>query len=363
MPDPLAHLVGFARELRGAGIATGTDQLVAMCRAAEVSRPSDVYWIGRVSLLTGVEQIAVYEDVFRRYWGQVEPPADDRRSAPVDRDVEGSPASDATGSARGRDGAAPSRLELLRERSFESLDDSELDEIADHVRALLRHVPTRPSRRARPARTGALDLRRTVARTLRHGGESHDRAFRRRGERPRRLVLLLDVSGSMTRHARALLILGHAAATAGRWCEVFCFSTRLTRVTPELRRSTPDEALARAAGRVADWDGGTLIGSSLKTFVDEHGQAGMARGAVIVIASDGFEAGDPDLLRAHMARLERLAHRVIWLNPLKAQPGYEPLARGMAAALPHVETFAAGHNLASLEDVFARGGGEAACRL
>jgi uncharacterized protein with von Willebrand factor type A (vWA) domain len=354
MPDPLAHLVGFARELRGAGIAAGTDQLVAMCRAAQISRPSEIYWVGRVSLLTGMEQIAVYDDVFCRYWGRLEPAAgEDRPAAPVDREVDGSPAGDAEGAARGLEGTQPSRIELLRQRSFDSLEDSELDEVAAHLRALLRHVPMRPSRRSRSARSGTLDLRRTVTRTLRQGGEAHDLAFRRPGVRRRRLVLLLDTSGSMTRHTRALLILGHAAATAGRWCEVFCFATRLTRVTPELRRSTPEQALARAAERVADWDGGTLIGRSLQAFLDEHGQAGMARGAVVVIASDGFEAGDPGLLRTQMARLGRLAHRVIWLNPLKAQPGYEPLARGMAAALPHVETFAAGDSLASLEEVFA----------
>ena len=170
-----------------------------------------------------------------------------------------------------------------------------------------------------------------------------------RRAKPRRVVLLLDVSGSMSEHALPLVAAAHAALRQNRRWEVFCFATRLTRLTRALAEGDPDEALRRAAAEVVDWHGGTRIGECLGRFLDEHGHAGMARGALVVVCSDGFDVGDPELLRAQMERLSRLAHRVVWLNPLKADPAYEPLARGMQAALPYVDDFASGHNLASLE--------------
>ena len=174
---------------------------------------------------------------------------------------------------------------------------------------------------------------------------------RRRRTRPRRLVLLLDVSGSMAEYSRALLVFAHAALRRDPRWEAFCFGTRLTRLTKALATSDPDEALRAAAERVVDWDGGTRIGESLKRFLDDFGHAGMARGAVVVVCSDGLEVGDPDLLAEQMARLHRLAYRVVWLNPLKENPAYEPLARGMQAALGSVDLFLSGHNLVSLEAV------------
>jgi uncharacterized protein with von Willebrand factor type A (vWA) domain len=165
------------------------------------------------------------------------------------------------------------------------------------------------------------------------------------------MVLLLDVSGSMAPYSRALLLFAHATLRADARFEAFCFGTRLTRVTRSLREGAPDAALARATGGVVDWGGGTRIGESLKTFLDRYGHGGLARGAITIVCSDGLDRGDPDLLAGQAARLARLAHRVVWLNPLKEDPRYEPLARGMAAALPHVDVFASGHNLASLEEI------------
>jgi uncharacterized protein len=153
----------------------------------------------------------------------------------------------------------------------------------------------------------------------------------------------------MADYSRALLGFAHAALRADRRWEAFCFGTRLTRVTAALSKTRPDEALAQAAETVVDWDGGTRIGASLKAFLDGYGHAGLARGAVVVVCSDGLDVGDPALLGEQMARLARLAHSVVWLNPLKEDPAYEPLARGMRAALPHVDVFASGHDLASLE--------------
>jgi uncharacterized protein with von Willebrand factor type A (vWA) domain len=192
-------------------------------------------------------------------------------------------------------------------------------------------------------------VRRTLRRSLRTGGEPLERAWRDRRLRRRRVIFILDVSGSMAAYSRGLLVFAHAALRADANWETFCFGTRLTRITRSLAKSDPDTALTRAAEEVDDWDGGTRIGDSLKAFLDRFGHSGLARGALIVICSDGLDVGDPAMLDEQMQRVSRLAHRVIWLNPLQEQTGYQPIARGMAAALPHVDAFRSGHNLASLE--------------
>jgi uncharacterized protein len=355
MPEPFEQLTGFARELRDAGVPSGPAELQDFVTATRLLGPADVYWAGRMTLLTDADQIPVYDSAFARYWTETvgdtmpSPPP-----PPVDRDEpEAQGVRSARGNERGDQALQPSALELLRDKSFAEVDDAELAIIAERLRAVIHELPARRTLRSRPGGHGELDLRRTAARALRHGGDAHDLVRRRPRMRPRPLVLLLDVSGSMARYARALMILGHAAARSGRRCETFCFATRLTRTTHALRDSDATDAIARAAEEVFDWDGGTRIGESLKAFLDLHGHAGMARGAVVVICSDGLEVGDPELLGAEMARLKRLASRVIWLNPLKAQPNYEPLAQGMKAALPYTDTFSSGHSLAALEELIA----------
>ena len=195
------------------------------------------------------------------------------------------------------------------------------------------------------------DQRRTLRASLRTQGEPFRRAWRDRRRRVRPLVLILDVSGSMSAYSRALMQFGFAAMRAGRRVEVFCFGTRLTRVTRALARSEPDDALREVAAAVVDWNGGTRIGASLKELLDRWSQHVSMRGAVVVLCSDGLERGEPALLAAQVARLSRLSYRLIWVNPLKGSPRYEPLARGMAAALPYVDVFLAGHNLESLESL------------
>jgi hypothetical protein len=217
------------------------------------------------------------------------------------------------------------------------------------VGALRRSRRRRPSTRDR----GRPDLRRTVRRSLRAGGEPIDRAFHAASVRPRRIVLLCDVSGSMEPYARALLRFVQVAVAGRSRVEAFAVGTRLTRITRELSSRDPDAALAAAARRVVDWSGGTRLGEGLRAFNDQWGVKGLARGAVVVILSDGWDRGDPELLGAQMERLHRVAHRVVWVNPLKATAEYAPLARGMAAALPHVDEFVAGHSLAALEDLVA----------
>ena len=206
-----------------------------------------------------------------------------------------------------------------------------------------------PDRRA----GAALDLRRTVREALRTGGEPVRRRTRRPGTRERRVVLLVDVSGSMEPYARGLLRFANAAVLARRSVEVFTLGTRLTRLSRELATRDPDAALRRATAAVVDFSGGTRLGDTVREFNDRWGVRGLARGADVVILSDGWDRGEPEELAEQMARLHRVAHRVIWVNPLKASPGYAPLARGMAAALPHVDRFVEGHSVASLQELAA----------
>jgi uncharacterized protein len=351
--DPLERLTGFGRALRADGLAVGTGAIGEFCHAASLLAPHDLYWAGRATLVARREDIPVYDAAFRRYFGPDEAPA---RAATtrlaVRRRMLGAPtrAADARARESGEpESALASGVETLRRKRFSRCSPEELAELAALMERIRLAVPARRSRRRRPARVGAPDLRRTLRRSFRTGGEPLERAWRERPRRPRRLVLFLDVSGSMADYSRALLVFAHAALRNDRRWEAFCFGTRLTRLTSALAAARPDEALARAADTVVDWDGGTRIGDSLKTFLDRFGHGGLARGAVVVVCSDGLDVGEPDLLEEQMARLARLAHAVVWLNPLKEDPAYEPLARGMRAALPHVDVFASGHDLASLE--------------
>lgn len=336
MADPLEGLTAFGRALRDAGLPIGTGRIASFCRAAALLEPDGLYWAGRTTLVARRDDIAVYDRVFRGFFGSDEAvPRPKGRVLPHFEQVT----------------ALASRDELLRTKSFGECSAEELEQLARLMSRVRLAVPERRTRRRRPARSGAPDLRRTLRRSFRTGGEPLERAWRERRRRPRRLVLLLDVSGSMEPYSRAFLLFAHAALRADRRWEAFCFGTRLTRLTSALASSRPGEALRRASADVSDWGGGTRIGESIERFLDGWGHRGVARGALVVVCSDGLDVGDPELLREQMARLSRLAHRIVWLNPLRESPEYEPLARGMAAALPYVDVFASGHNLASLEEL------------
>lgn len=246
---------------------------------------------------------------------------------------------------------AASVIEVLRHKRFEDCTPTERAAIEAMIARIRLSAPLRRSRREVRSRRGGLDMRRTLRGSLRYQGELVHRAHLKRKLVARRLVLLLDVSGSMAVYSRALLLFGHAVSKSGRHVEVFCFGTRLTRVTSALRHHRPDEALDEAARQVADWEGGTRIGESIAEFLTRWGRHVLSRGAIVVVCSDGLERGDPERLASQMARLGRLAHRVVWVNPLKGFAGYQPLARGMRAALPHLDAFLPGHDLASLEDL------------
>ncbi len=363
VPDPGTAAHGFLADLRQAGLAVpvGSALLYVEALGRLAPGPDALYWAGRATLVHAPEEIPTYDAVFARYWlGRV--PGSESRAAeeqPVTLAVDDPEAPEPPAEGTEDDSEGPeltlrfSRTEVLRTRDFASLDAGEQAEVhrlmadlrlAGALQRSRRRVPTRRAR-------GRPDLRRTVRASLRTGGEPVRRLSSQAGARPRRVVLLADISGSMEPYSRALVRFAHVAVAARARVEAFTLGTRLTRLTRELTTRDPDVALARAAGAVPDWSGGTRLGESLRRFNDEWGVRGVARGAVVVILSDGWDRGDPEELAEQMARLRRVAHRIVWVNPLKASPGYEPLARGMAAALPFVDEFVEGHSLDSLDEL------------
>ena len=347
---PEQRLVEFGRALRKAGVQVGTGQVHDFCLAASVLPPQDLYWAGRGTLVAKRDDIPVYDEVFRAFFGAETPSVTDQQQQPVQVRSAGTDESEEAGEGDEEaeaEALLASEIEILKEKSFARCTDEELAQLAELMTRVRLAVPMRRSRRRQRAKSGSPDLRRTIRRSFRTGGEPVERYFHERRKRRRRLVLFLDVSGSMASYSRALLVFAHAALKSDPRWQAYCFGTRLTRLTRVLATSNPDEALEHAAAEVFDWDGGTRIGESLKRFLMTEPE--IARGAVVIICSDGLEVGDPALLASQMARLSRLAYRIIWLNPLKEDPAYEPLARGMAACLPYIDVFLSGHNLASLE--------------
>jgi uncharacterized protein with von Willebrand factor type A (vWA) domain len=363
VPDPEVDRVAvtFVRALRGAGLAVESGATVTLARALAavgVDERDGVYWAGRATLVRRPEDIDDYDRCFDALFGSGAPRALASTEARAQEIVI---AYDLPGSEPADEDAEPLRAdvpvlqvryspaEVLRHRDFATYSPAEHAEARRLMADLRRSRRTRRGRRDR----GRPELRRTVRQSLRTGGEPIRRAFTEPSERSRRIVFLCDVSGSMEPYARALVRFLHTVVIARGRVEAFALGTRMTRITRELSNRDPDAALAAAARRVVDWSGGTRLGEGLRAFNDEWGIRGMARGATIVIISDGWERGDAGDLAEQMARLARVAHRIIWVNPLKASPGYAPLAAGMAAALPFVDDFVEGHSLASLEELGA----------
>ncbi|MEW2357977.1 VWA domain-containing protein [Spirillospora sp. NPDC029432] len=357
--DATETIVGFARTLRAAGGTADPERVQAMVAALDhldVLDRADVYWAGRLTLCADPDDLPRYDRCFAAYFSGASPRPAPRppvmavRQAPV---VVAEPVpEDGGGEEREVRAVTASGVEVLRHRDVARLGPEERRQVERLIAVLDATAERRRSRRFAPAPRGRLDPARTVRETLRRGGEISLLKHRAHRSRPRRVVLLVDVSGSMSPYADALLRFAHAAArSGGRNVEVFSAGTRLTRLTRELRHREPDAAMAAAAAAIPDWSGGTRLGEELKEFLDRFGQRGLARGAIVVIASDGWERGDAALLGEQMARLHRLAHRVVWANPHKARPGYEPLTAGMAAALPYIDDFTSGHSLGALEDL------------
>ncbi len=369
--EPVERLVGFGRYLRSQGLTVGTGRILSFCRAAgalDAFDREDLYWAARATLLSTPREFDAFDLAFDAYFGRgrmeedghgldpaafSSPPPDGREQSADDLPAGVSwrlppKGQETEGNVAVR--IVASEAEVLRHKAFDAMTPEELARTAVLIRRLAVAMPHRKSRRLRPARQGRrFDLRQTLRRSFRTQGEPFHRVWREPGIRVRPLVLILDVSGSMAPYAAALMQFGFAARAGGRRVEVFCFGTRLTRVTRTLATRDPDLALRDAGTLVPDWEGGTRIGASLKELMDRWGQRSSVRGSVAVLCSDGLDRGEPEDLRNQMARLARLAHRMVWVNPLKGSPRYEPLARGMAAALPFVDVFLPGHNVESLE--------------
>ena len=383
----------FSRRLHEAGLPVSVERTTSFTRALTLTRPiarRRLYWTALAVFVSDPAQVKAFDRVFREVFGSAlgpeaagmaaadeevptAPATDDER--PVDdragdgSEIGESVAADASGAgdeeAPAREqlvALAPSEEEVLREKRFDELSPRELAQLYRLMARLEVATPVRRTRRAQRYRHGErIDLRRTLRGSLRTGGEPIELRRRRRRVLPRRLVLLCDISGSMEPYARAYLQFLTCAAGSGPGAEAFVFATRLTRLTRALASRNPERAIRNAAAAAPDWSSGTRIGDALKAFNDRHGRRGVARGAVIVIISDGWERGDPSLVAREMARLRRLAYRIVWVNPRVGAEGFAPRAGGMAAALPFLDALLSGHSLEAMDAVIdaiaAPGGG------
>jgi len=361
-PDEI--LLGFGLALRAAGVPVTQDRAHGFLAAVATLGLDDqraTYLAGRATLCAGPDDLERYDQVFEAYFNG-------RDGLPRRRTVATTP-SVAAGLPTSEDGtgvgeevedvvkAMASATEVLRHRDVAGLTAGEKQRLGAMFATLRPRPPLRRTARHQAWHRGDLDASRTLRASLRRMGEPGDIAWRRRGTRPRRVVLLIDVSGSMSGYADALLRLAHrftqsvsAGSSRGR-VETFTVGTRLTHLTRAMRVRDPERALVAAGATVPDWSGGTRLGETLKFFLDRWGQRGLARGAVVVVFSDGWERGDPELLANQMARLHRIAHRVVWVNPHRGKTGYEPVQQGVVAALPYVDDFVAGHSLATFAEL------------
>ncbi|PLS85155.1 MAG: hypothetical protein CYG60_14175 [Actinobacteria bacterium] len=353
--------VTFGRLLRRAGLAAVPDRVVSFASALEeldVTNREDVYWAGRTTLCSRPEDFEMYERAFGVFWEgkqglKVPSPPQKKMSITLSPDSVQPPKKSAESNEAGHEAVKLrySPVDILRRKDFADCTPEEFAELYRLMADINLAGAMKRSRRLEPAHRGRHDARRTLRGAMRTGGEPIRHRYRKARDRPRRVVLLLDVSGSMATYSRALLRFMHASVASGEPVEAFVMGTRLTRVTRELTTRNPDRALREASKAIEDWSGGTRLGDTVKEFVDVWGQRGMARGAVVVVLSDGWDRGEVEVLADAMRRIHRLAHKVIWVNPLKAAPGYQPLARGMAAALPYVDVFLSGHNFESLQEL------------
>lgn len=364
----LAHVVLFGRYLRGLGLDVTAERVSTLLRALEhldLGRRREFKEACRAVLVGRREHLALFDRAFEWFWraDRLEPrPRIElgrmvRRSARAEAQVLAMPAGEGAEGPEGGETVmmavkSASARERLKRKDFADLTPEE----EEAVRELIRRRPFEPEERRSRRRVSAgagetLDLRRTLRKSLRHGGEPLHLAWRRRKVRPRPLVALCDVSGSMEPYSRILLQFLYAVGNAGARREVFAFGTRLTRLTRQLRQRDADRALKEAAAAVVDWGGGTRIGESLRRFNFDWARRVLGQGAVVLLISDGWDRGEPELLAREMARLGRSCQRLIWLNPLLGRPGYEPLTRGLQAALPFVDDFLPVHDLASLEQL------------
>ena len=372
----------FSQRLHCAGLPMTAERAASFAHSLTLVRPVSrrrLYWTARSVFVSDRAQLRAFDAVFADVFGSggAEAGAQDRPedavAAPAPPDDRPQPEQELSGelseaalsSLAGADRdaddedarevempLAPNDEELLREKRFDALTPHELAHLYQLMARLQVATPMRRTRRAEKYRHGTrIDLRRTLRGSMRTGGDPIRLRRRRRRVLPRRMVLLCDISGSMEPYARTYLQFLTCAAGSARNAEAFVFATRLTRLTRALRSRNPERAIQNAAAAAPDWSSGTRIGDALKAFNDRHGRRGLARGAVVVILSDGWERGDPALVGREMERLARLAHRIVWVNPRAAADGFAPRAGGMAAALPYCDALVSGHSLGALDEV------------
>ena len=353
--------VAFCQILRGLGLRVPVSRVTLFLEAlgqVGLEERDAVYWAGRSTLVSDPEAISDFDRAFAVFWEQRQSSSLEVEIPPVSVSVSTDGAEDSeelpddhTSSSGPTIQVRYSALETLREKDFAECSNQEIEELKRLIAGLRFTSTTRPSRRRLPSKhqTRNPDMRRMLRSAIAMGGEPVHRKYLTKDRRPRRLVLLVDVSGSMEPYARALIRFAHATVVGRTRVEAFAIGTRLTRITRELSSRDPDAALRAAAAAVTDWSGGTRLGETLKEFNELWGLRGMARGAIVVLLSDGWDRGTPEVLAEQMERLHRVSYRQVWVNPLKHTPGYAPLARGMAAALPHTDEFIEGHSFGSLE--------------
>jgi uncharacterized protein with von Willebrand factor type A (vWA) domain len=376
MVDLATVAATFGDRLHSAGIPVTPERSGRFAAAIDLTAPAtyaDVYWAARITLISGYDQLEQFDRVFGHVFGELADQAGTRgdpgsppagkprlRSAESSEHRRGTSGSGRSGEdhRHGDDEVNGETLamtssgdEHLHQADYAALTPSELMGLRKLMTEMRLAPPKRTRRRTqRSSRGQRLDLRATIRRSRRTAGDPVERIRRRQTVRPRRLVMIADVSGSMEPYARAYLQLLHCAA-GGAHAETFVFATRLTRLTRQLRIRNANVALQRAAASAPDWAGGTRLGDALKAFNDGWGRRGLARGAVVLIVSDGWDSGDPGVVAEQMARLSRLAHHVVWVNPRKQSQSYQPLVGAMSAALPYVDSFVSGHSLDAMHDV------------
>ncbi|MFZ9716674.1 MAG: vWA domain-containing protein [Ilumatobacteraceae bacterium] len=357
-------LVEFGDELRNAGVVVGTNDTMTYVEAVSLINPADlidVYWAGRGTLVNRKDQIPVYNRIFQKFFLDVEVAADSelksmmRATTALSATLE-VPSPDPGKGEESKEeeaqlGYMASGAQVWRNKAFAACTDQELATIRRIVSDIRLTPPRRRTRRTLSSKNGPrLDPRRMALETMRSHGDPIKLFKQQRRLRIRPLVFILDVSGSMSDYSRNLLQFAYSARRAADKVEVFCFGTRLTRITKSLDRRKPDDALNLAAAAVFDWDGGTRIGESLSQFIKRWGRRGLSRGSIVVICSDGLDRGDPELLESAMEKLSRLCHRIVWMNPHKGnETNFKPNSLGMMVADPFIDEIFSGHNLASLE--------------
>ena len=371
----LPNLLMFGEVLRRLGLEVGSANMLDLVRATEYvplgGNRNDFRLAARALLVHKQSDLALFDEAFQVFWRR---PAHGRsmrdlrsmgeerryrtpRVAPHREDTsDGPPGDQESEDANDRQPVVDlqrsfSAREVLRQRDFAEFTPAEVSAARCLMAELAWDLGRRRTRRLTWGDGSDVDLRRSMRRSLSHGGEMLDLAHRRRKTKPRPLVLICDVSGSMERYTRMLLHFVHTVAASGQQLEAFLFATRLTRITRHLAARGVDQAVARVAQAVPDWAGGTRIGEAVKAFNYQWARRVLRGGAVVMVISDGWDRGDPDLLSREMARLQRSCHRLIWLNPLLGSPTYQPLTRGMQAALPYIDDFMPAHNLHSLQEL------------